>query len=66
MTTHQPAELRAQPWRLFDEFDNEYIVFLTYELENAPRIMRITCRRSIEGVQFKLEPSGVYHDKQVQ
>ena len=56
-----PASRAAGPaLELFDEFDNEYMSKMTYETEYAPRSMRIACRRSIEGVQLKPEPSGVY------
>ena len=54
ITGYQPSELKVVPWKLFDEWGNDYDGILTYETEGAPRLMRIASRRTIKGAEFSL------------
>ena len=42
---YQPSELKVGAWKLFDEWDTPYQGCLSFETVEAPRIVRIGCRR---------------------
>ena len=61
----QPGQLAITPWELFDNWGADFSGVLTEETEGAPRIIRVSHRRTVKAATYHLQPKHTVHERQV-